>query len=240
MRPAVRVVLRVRARYHNHVQRQPHEVALDLDVALLHEVEEPNLDALREVRQLVDAEDAPVGPRDEPVVDGELVREVAALRDAYRVDVAHQVGDRDVGRRELLPVALVAPDPVDGRVVALLRNELDGVARDGGKRVVVHLAPLHDGDLFVEQLDEGADHARLRLPALAKQDEVLPREDGILHLRDDGVLVAHDAGEDGFAVPQAVHEVAAQLVADGHHGVAAVAQRAEGRWALPVRRLVLR
>jgi hypothetical protein len=43
-------------------------------------------------------------------VDRELVREVSALGDADRVDVADQVGDARVRRRELLRVAVDALD----------------------------------------------------------------------------------------------------------------------------------
>ena len=52
---AVRVVLRVRRGDHEQVERQADLVAADLDVALLEDVEQAHLDALGEVRQLVDA-----------------------------------------------------------------------------------------------------------------------------------------------------------------------------------------
>ncbi len=57
---AVRVVLGVRGGHDEHVERQADPVAPDLDVPLLHDVEEAHLDALRQVGQLVDAEDAAV------------------------------------------------------------------------------------------------------------------------------------------------------------------------------------
>ena len=66
---AVGVVLWVRARDQEDVQLQAHTVAADLDVTLLHDVEETNLDAFREVGQLINAEDAAVRPRDQAVVD---------------------------------------------------------------------------------------------------------------------------------------------------------------------------
>jgi hypothetical protein len=47
--PAVRVILRVGARHHVQIERQPHLVAADLHVALLHDVEEADLNALREI-----------------------------------------------------------------------------------------------------------------------------------------------------------------------------------------------
>jgi hypothetical protein len=61
--PAVGVVLRVGRRDEQDVQRQPQRVAAHLDVALLHHVEQRDLDPLGEVGQLVDGHDAPVGAR---------------------------------------------------------------------------------------------------------------------------------------------------------------------------------
>ena len=55
---AVRVVLGVGRRDQHHVERQADLVAADLDVALLEHVEQADLDALGEVGQLVDGEDA--------------------------------------------------------------------------------------------------------------------------------------------------------------------------------------
>ena len=102
----VRVVLRVGAGDEHHVQREHDAVSLYLDVALLHEVEEADLDALGEVWQLVDAEDAAVGSRDESIVDSKLVGQVASLGNPDGVDLADQVGDADVRRRELFGVPL--------------------------------------------------------------------------------------------------------------------------------------
>ena len=112
---ARRVVLGVRRGDDVQVERQADDEAADLDVALLEDVEEADLDPLGEVGQLVDRDDAAVGARDEAVVEGQLVGEVAALGDLDRVDLADEVGDRDVGRRQLLGVAPVARQPVDRR-----------------------------------------------------------------------------------------------------------------------------
>ena len=109
------VVLRVGAGDHEQVERQPDDEAADLDVALLEDVEQADLDPLGEVGQLVDGHDAAIRARDQAVVEGQLVGQVAALGDLDRVDLADEVGDGDVGRRELLGVAAVARQPVDGR-----------------------------------------------------------------------------------------------------------------------------
>ena len=115
-----RVVLGIGRCDDEEVERQPDLEAADLDVALLEDVEQADLDPLGEVRQLVDREDAAVRARDEAVVERQLVAEVAALGDADRIDLADEVGDRDVGCRELLRVAPVAREPVDRRLVAVL------------------------------------------------------------------------------------------------------------------------
>jgi len=58
-----RVILRVAVKHHQQVQRQAHRVAFDWDVTLLKNVEQAHLDLARQVRKLVDAEDAAVGAR---------------------------------------------------------------------------------------------------------------------------------------------------------------------------------
>ncbi len=70
--PAIGVVLRVGAGDHEDVQRQANLVAANLYVALFHDVEQTDLDALGEVGQLVDAEDATIGARDQTVVDASV------------------------------------------------------------------------------------------------------------------------------------------------------------------------
>ena len=110
---AVGVVLRVRARDDEDVERQPQHVAADLDVPLLHHVEHGDLDPLGQVGQLVDRDDAPVRPRDQSEVDGVRVAQRAALGDLHRVHVADQVGHAGVGRGQLLGVPLVTVPPLD-------------------------------------------------------------------------------------------------------------------------------
>ena len=56
-----------------------------------------------------------------------------------------------------------------------------------------------DGQRLVEQRGQRAEQARLRLAAQAEQDEVVAREHGVDHLRDDGVVVADDAGKERLA-----------------------------------------
>ena len=110
------VVLGVGRERHQHVERQPHRVALNLDVAFLQDVEQPDLNLAGQIRQLVDRENPPVGPRQQPVMHRQLVRELkTGLRRLDRVDVADHVGNGHVGCRKLLDVPRVARQPRDGR-----------------------------------------------------------------------------------------------------------------------------
>ncbi len=72
------VVLGIRGKRHQDVERKPHGVALYLDVPFLQDVEQADLDLAGEVRQLVDGEDAAVGARQQAVVHRQLVRELQA------------------------------------------------------------------------------------------------------------------------------------------------------------------
>ena len=137
----------------HHVEGQADGVALNLHVALLHDVEEADLNLAREVGQLVDGEEPAVGARQKAVVDGQLVREqVPAARGLDGVYVADDVGDRDVGRGELFDEARVALDPADGRVFAVALDCLSAVGRDGIKRIVVYLGAGDDGYALVQQI----------------------------------------------------------------------------------------
>ena len=148
---ARRVVLGVGARDDEKVERQSHAVAANLHVLLFHDVEQTDLDALGQVRQLVDAEDAAVRARQQAVVDGQLVSEVAAFRDLDRVDLADQVGDRDVGRGELFAIAAVAADPCDLDLVSILLDQVEAAAADRLVGMVVDFAPRDDRHGLVEE-----------------------------------------------------------------------------------------
>ena len=109
---AVGVVLRVGAGDDEDVQGQAQGVSTDLDVAFLHDVEHGDLDALGEIGQFVDRDDAAVCTRDQPEGDGLGITEGAPFGDLDRVDVADEIGDAGVGRGQLLGVALAAVAPL--------------------------------------------------------------------------------------------------------------------------------
>ena len=225
--PAAGVVLRVRAGHQEDVDGQAHPVALHLDVALLHHVEQPHLHLLGEVRKHDDAEDPAVRSRHEAEVDRELVGEPAPLGHPHRVYVTDQVADGDIRRRQLLDVALVAMHPRDLRVVTLLRDRCAGGGGDRREGVVVDLAAGHLRQPFVEERDERADHARLRLTALSQEDQVVTTEQRVHQRREHRVVVAEHALADALAGAQAPQEVCAQLLADAAGAVATAAKLTE-------------
>ena len=211
---AVGVVLGVGRGHQQDVERQADLVAADLDVALLEHVEQADLDALGEVGQLVDGEDAAVGAGHEAVVQRQLVGQVATLGHLDRVDLADEVGDRRVRRGQLLAEAVVAVDPRDRRVLAVLGDEVAGVAGHRRVGVVVDLAAGDDRHPLVEQAGQRADHARLGLAALAEEDDVVAGEEGVLELRQDGLLVAEHALEQRLASGDAGDGVGPDLLLD--------------------------
>jgi hypothetical protein len=203
----VRVVLGVRARDQDQVERQPQRVAAHADVAFLQHVEQRDLDALGQVGQLVQAEDPAVGPRHQPVVNGLRVAQGPALGHLDRVDVTDQVTDAGVGGGQLLAVTIVPVPPGDRQVVALLGGQAAAPRADRGERMVVDLASGDGGRPLVEQAGERADQPRLALAALAEQDHVVPGDDGALQVRQDGLAEADDAGKGILAGPHPGEQV---------------------------------
>jgi len=100
-----RCSLRICGEDEKHVERKAERVALNLDVALLHDVEEAYLNFSGEVGKLVDGEDCRDSRGQKAVMNGEFVGEVAATAcGANWVNVADDVGDGDVGRGEFFDV----------------------------------------------------------------------------------------------------------------------------------------
>ena len=197
---ARRVVLGVGAEHQQHVERQPDRVAFDLHVPFLEDVEQAHLDLAGEVRQLVDREDPAVGPRQQPVVHRQLVRQLeAGACGLDRVEVADHVGDRHVRRRELFDVARVARQPRHRQRVPFGRDACAARRAQRRERIVVNLAAGHDGNRIVEQFGERPQNAAFRLPAQPEQNEVVAGQDGVDDLRDDGFVVADDAWKNRLA-----------------------------------------
>ena len=69
-----------------------------------------------------------------------LVCEILALRDLDWVDLADQVGDCDVRRRQFFGVAPLASNPLDFQRIALLGRPLAAGPARGRERIVIYLA----------------------------------------------------------------------------------------------------
>jgi hypothetical protein len=67
----------------------------------------------------------------------------------------------------------------------------------------------------------------ISVPAIAEQDDVLVAEDGVGELRNDGLVIARDAGKQRLARLQPLDEVFADLCLDRQHLVAGTAKLAE-------------
>ena len=72
--PTVGIVFRICTRHDANVKRESDPKATNLDIALLHDIEQPNLQFFRQVGKLVDTEDAAVGAWNQPVVDDQFIR----------------------------------------------------------------------------------------------------------------------------------------------------------------------
>src|SRR5689334_25155147 len=83
------VVFRVRAEHQRHVKRKTNGITLNLNVALLHDVEQPHLNLSRKIGKFVDGEYAPVRAGQKAIVHGELAAEfMAASRRFNGIDVS--------------------------------------------------------------------------------------------------------------------------------------------------------
>ncbi len=236
---ARRVVLGVRGEHQHDVQLQPERIPLDLNIALLQDVEQSHLNLASQIGQLVDREDAPVRPWQQSVVHRQFVGEIEArLGRLDGIDVAQHVGDGHVGRCELLDVSRLARHPGDRHVVPVARDALPARSADRCERIVVDLAAWDDRHPLVEQIDQSAEDPALRLSAKAEQDEVMTREDGIDELRDDGFAISNDAGEQRFVGLKLPNQVVADFLLDrpggGTESLAQLAKRLNGSGHPPI------
>src|SRR6267378_3041065 len=164
----------------------------------------------------------------EPVMDRELVRQITSLRDFDRVDLADEIGDRDVRRRELLAVALVAQQPHELDRIAVVGDAVFARGADRLERIVVDLTARDGRRDLVEQLDEHSRDAGLRLAALAEKDDVLAGQDRVLDLRDHRRFVADDALKELALLGERGDEVRAELLLHRAALKAGLAQLADG------------
>src|SRR5262245_35558145 len=137
---ARRVIFGVGREDQQHVKWQPDRITLNLHVSFLHDVEQSDLNLSGQVRQFVDGDNAAVGAGQQAVMDRQLVREqVSSARRLDRVNVADDVRDGHVGRRQLFNISRVTINPVNRRIVALFGDYLFAVSADRMERIIVDL-----------------------------------------------------------------------------------------------------
>ena len=207
------VVFRVGAEDQGHVERQADGISLNLNIAFLHDVEQAHLNFSREVRQFVDGENAAIGARQQPVVHGEFAAEfVSAACRLDGIDIADQVGNRDIGRRQFFHVALLGRQVCNRSIVAQFRDLLPAAAANRRVRIVMDFAAGDVGRLRIEQCGQRAQDAALGLAAQSQQDEIMPRKNRVNDLRHDGVVVSDDAGKNRAALAEFHDQVVAHFV----------------------------
>src|SRR5437868_5755969 len=146
-------------------------------------------------------------------MDGHLTSErMATFRRLDRIDVADDVGNSDVRRRELFDVTLVARTPHERRGIFSFLNQVATLTADGCKRVVVDFATGNSRYSFIEKFRETTQDSRLRLATKTEQDHVVTREYGIHNLRSHGVVVAFYTMKHRRLIPQLSDKVLSHLV----------------------------
>src|SRR5712664_660788 len=126
------VVFRVCGKDKKHIERKTQRIAFNLNVAFLHDVEEADLNFAGEVGKFIDGKDAAIGAREQAVVNGEFVGEVAsAASGADGIDIADDIGHGYVGCGEFFDEAIVARHPGDRSIVAVRGDFFAAGAADG-------------------------------------------------------------------------------------------------------------
>ena len=207
------VVFGICGEHEQDIERQAQRVALNLNVALLHDVEQTYLDFSGEIRKFIDREDAAIRAGKQSVVNGQLVRKIAPTASGTnRIDIADNVGHGYVRSRKLFDVAAFTGHPRDWSVIALSRDFVAAETADGSQWIVINFTTHHYRNFRVEQIDQPAQNAAFGLAAKAQQNEIVAREQRIDDLRDDRVFVAVDAGEQWLVLFDHAQEVLAHFI----------------------------
>ena len=210
---ARRVVLRVGGERQQKVQGQTQRVSLDLDIALLHDVEQSNLDLPGQVRQFIDCENSAVGAGQQSVVDCQLVGNVVAPPSCLDwIDIPDHVGNRHIGSRQFFDVAVFGCQPGNRRVATRLGHQQPASAADGGIGIVVDFTPRDVRCLLIEECRQHADQLGLGLAAQSQQDEVVLGQHRVHQLRHHRVLIARNTGKQRLPPLELGGKVGPQLV----------------------------
>ena len=194
-----------------NIKGQVELVAPDLHVALLQQIKKPHLNFFMQVGQFVYGKDAPVGAGDKAVVDDALIGEMPAFGNLDGIDIADKIGYGHIRRGELFAVAKAAVQPCNRGPIPEPGNLLSAVGADGRQRIVIYFAALQNRQPFIQQVRKAAHDAGFALAALAKENNIVARQDGVFQLRYDRVFIADDAGEQVLAGAYFCDKVLLQL-----------------------------
>ena len=143
-----------------------------------------------------------------------VTEDVSTAGGLDRIEIADDVGDGDVGRGELLDVALIGIQPRDRRVVSSFIHKIFSVLRDWRKRIVVDFAAGDDGQCRIEQRRQRTKDSRLRLTARSEQNEIVATQKCVDDLGHDRLFVADHAMEDRLAGSETGKEIRTNLIFD--------------------------
>ncbi|MCG3120720.1 MAG: hypothetical protein ALAOOOJD_03548 [bacterium] len=223
------VIFRVRGVYDHHVERNADRETTNLNVFFLHDVEEADLDARLQIRQFVDRKNAAIGARNDAEMNDALVGIMQALRRGFDwIDIADQIGDRHIRRRQLFAVALLAADPFNLDFVAIFAHFVHARFAHRAKGIVVDFAIFDNWNVLIQQARQHAQNAALRLAAQAEQDEIMPRQNGVAQLRNHRIFITDDAGKQRLAAADFANEIVAHFVFHGDDTVTRSAQFTDG------------
>src|SRR5215831_9959728 len=151
------VVFGVRGKNDNDIERQPDRVALNLNVPLLHDVEQPDLNFSGEIRQFVDGEDAAVRTREQAVVDAQLAADrMPSFCGFDRIDIPDDVGNGYVRCSEFFDIAFLASPILNRCSVALFLNEFATSPAYRSERIVINLTTGNNGQHFIQKISKAA------------------------------------------------------------------------------------
>src|SRR6266516_5216568 len=139
---------------------------------------------------------------------------VSAPRRFDRINVADEICDSYIWGRQFFHVTLFRREIRDRRALATLRNQIAAAAANRRIGIIVNLASGDVWHLRIKQSCQRTKHAALRLSAQSQKNEIVPRENGVNDLRNDGVFVDNNSAKNGLALTEPGDEFVAQFILD--------------------------
>src|SRR2546427_13096116 len=103
-------------------------------------------------------------------MNGFLIGQVSSFRDLDRVDLADDIRNRDIGRRQLLSVPLLPVNPLNRQLISLFSESPLARAADVRERILADLTTLTSRDALVEQGLQTSNDAGFSLAAVAHEN----------------------------------------------------------------------